>query len=202
MVTVSRIAWPVSRSGRTGTAAGPEIARSDGRLTSVITRIDLRGRTLSRRELVAALPRAEVDVEAATSTVAPILADVRARGAAALRDLAERFDGVRPEHLRVPAETIRAAVGALDGLLVDATGDVPVDEEELALISIELLKIVEAHLIVGMWTNEVAQNNLLNSLDDYFWEELQSKRHIAMPDELPDELLQRIITISRARFPR
>ena len=95
-----------------------------------------------------------------------------------------------------------AVFGALDGLLVDATGEVPVDGEELALISIELLKIVEAHLIVGMWTNEVAQNNLLNSLDDYFWEELQSKRHIAMPDELPDELLQRIITISRARFPR
>jgi len=80
----------------------------------VISRIDLRGRTLSRRELLAALPRAEVDVEAATATVAPILADVRARGAAALRDLAERFDGVRPEHLRVPAEAITAAVGALD----------------------------------------------------------------------------------------
>lgn len=95
-----------------------------------------------------------------------------------------------------------AVFGALDGLLVDATGEVPVDGEELALISIELLKIVEAHLIVGMWTNEVAQNNLLNALDDYFWEELQSKRHIAMPDELPDELLQRIVTISRARFPR
>ncbi|NMM16150.1 MAG: histidinol dehydrogenase [Cellulomonas sp.] len=80
----------------------------------MISRIDLRGRALSRRELLAALPRAEVDVEAATTTVAPILADVRARGAAALRDLAERFDGVRPEHLRVPAEAIAAAVGALD----------------------------------------------------------------------------------------
>jgi len=95
-----------------------------------------------------------------------------------------------------------AVFGALDGLLVDATGDVPVDGEELALISLELLKIVGAHLIVGMWTNEVAQNNLLNALDDYFWEELQSKRHIAMPDELPDELLQRIVSITRARFPR
>ena len=80
----------------------------------MISRIDLRGRTLSRRELLAALPRAEVDVEAATATVAPILADVRARGAGALRDLAEQFDGVRPDHLRVPPEAIAAAVGALD----------------------------------------------------------------------------------------
>jgi len=79
----------------------------------VITRIDLRGRTLSRRELLATLPRAEIDVEAATATVAPILADVRARGAAALRDLGERFDGIRPEHVRVPADAIARAVDVL-----------------------------------------------------------------------------------------
>ncbi|WP_456786379.1 histidinol dehydrogenase [Cellulomonas sp. P5_C5] len=80
----------------------------------MITRIDLRGRTLSRRELLDELPRAEVDVEHAAEIVAPILAAVRARGAAELRDLAERFDGVRPEHLRVPPKVIAAAVGALD----------------------------------------------------------------------------------------
>jgi len=86
----------------------------------VISRTDLRGRTLSRRELLAALPRAEVDVEAATASVAPILEDVRRRGAAALRELAERFDGVRPEHLRVPAEAIAAAVEVLDPAVREA----------------------------------------------------------------------------------
>lgn len=80
----------------------------------MISRIDLRGRTLSRRELLEALPRPELDVESAAAAVEPILADVRARGADALRDLAERFDGVRPEHLRVPAEAIAAAVDVLD----------------------------------------------------------------------------------------
>jgi histidinol dehydrogenase len=80
----------------------------------VISRIDLRGRELSRRELLETLPRAEVDVEHAANTVAPIVADVRERGAAALRDLAERFDGVRPERLRVNPETIAAAVEGLD----------------------------------------------------------------------------------------
>jgi len=80
----------------------------------VISRIDLRGRSLSRRELLAELPRAELDVEHAAAVVAPILEDVRARGAAALRDLAERFDGVRPVHLRVPADVVAGAVGALD----------------------------------------------------------------------------------------
>ncbi|MBX9246515.1 histidinol dehydrogenase [Actinotalea ferrariae] len=82
----------------------------------MISRIDLRGRTLSRRELTSALPRPELDVAGAAERVAPILEDVRRRGAAALRDLGERFDGVRPDHLRVPAE---ALASALDGLAPD-----------------------------------------------------------------------------------
>jgi len=86
----------------------------------VISRIDLRGRVLSRRELLAELPRAEVDVEHAAQTVAPIIEGVRARGAAELRDLAERFDGVRPHHLRVPAETVAAAVDRLAPEVRDA----------------------------------------------------------------------------------
>ncbi|UJP38786.1 histidinol dehydrogenase [Cellulomonas palmilytica] len=80
----------------------------------MISRIDLRGRTLSRRELLAELPRAEVDVEHAGAQVAPILDAVREQGAAALRHLAERFDGVRPEHLRVPARALADAVDQLD----------------------------------------------------------------------------------------
>lgn len=84
------------------------------RLGSVISRIDLRGRALSRRELLDYLPRPEVDVEAATEAVAPIVADVRHRGADALRDLGEQFDGVRPEHLRVPAAAITGALERLD----------------------------------------------------------------------------------------
>lgn len=80
----------------------------------MISRIDLRGRTLTARELIDALPRAELDVDAASARVAPILADVRARGAAALRDLAEQFDHVRPEHVRVPQSALDAALAALD----------------------------------------------------------------------------------------
>ncbi|MGC5626855.1 histidinol dehydrogenase [Georgenia sp. Z1344] len=80
----------------------------------MLRRIDLRGRTLSRAELADTLPRAALDVEAAAAAVAPVLDDVRARGAAAVRDAAERFDGVRPEHLRVPAEALTDALDALD----------------------------------------------------------------------------------------
>jgi histidinol dehydrogenase len=81
---------------------------------AVIARVDLRGRRLSLRELRGVLPRAELDVEAALGAVRPIVDDVRGRGAAALYDAAERFDGIRPPRLRVPAEVITAALETLD----------------------------------------------------------------------------------------
>ena len=80
----------------------------------MISRIDLRGRALAARSLREVLPRAEFDLEAALSAVQPICDDVRHRGAEALRDLGERFDGVRPLRLRVPAEVLKDALGALD----------------------------------------------------------------------------------------
>ena len=43
---------------------------------TIIPRLDLRGQHLSLRELKAALPRAEFDVEAALDAVRPIVADV------------------------------------------------------------------------------------------------------------------------------
>ncbi|GAA2037341.1 histidinol dehydrogenase [Pseudokineococcus marinus] len=81
---------------------------------AVIRRLDLRGRALDARELRGTLPRAEQDVESALEVVRPIVEDVRARGAAALRDLGARLDGVRPPHLRVPADALADALAALD----------------------------------------------------------------------------------------
>ena len=76
--------------------------------------IDLRGKRLTRAEMLAAMPRAEMGTKEATDLVRPILDDVRDRGAAALRDFEEKFDHVRPEHLRVPAEAMKQALDELD----------------------------------------------------------------------------------------
>jgi histidinol dehydrogenase len=80
----------------------------------VIARIDLRGKPLDPASLRAVLPRAEYDVEAALDVVRPICDQVQHGGARALRDLTERFDGVRPTDLRVPAEALAAALEQLD----------------------------------------------------------------------------------------
>ncbi|MDN6271754.1 MAG: histidinol dehydrogenase, partial [Bifidobacterium crudilactis] len=66
--------------------------------------IDLRGRKLTRSELLQAMPRAQMGTSEASELVQPNLDEVHQRGAAALRDFAERFDGVRPTQLRVPKE--------------------------------------------------------------------------------------------------
>ena len=77
-----------------------------------IRRIDLRGAALADyREVV---PRAEIDVDAAVETVRPICEAVRTRGADAVRELSQRFDGVAPEQLRVPSEELRRALDGLD----------------------------------------------------------------------------------------
>jgi histidinol dehydrogenase len=83
----------------------------------VLSRIDLRGTALtdlSRSKLAGVLPRAELDVEAAIAAVRPICADVRERGAAAVREHTARFDGVDLPTTRVPAEALPAALDGLD----------------------------------------------------------------------------------------
>lgn len=76
--------------------------------------IDLRGRTLSPAELLATVPRAEAAREEALATAAHIVDDVAARGEAALREQAERFDGVAGHDIRVPAAHLDQALEALD----------------------------------------------------------------------------------------
>ncbi|WP_426566645.1 histidinol dehydrogenase [Angustibacter sp. McL0619] len=81
----------------------------------MIARTDLRGRPLDTASLRQVLPRGEFDVEAALVAVRPICDQVHHGGARALRELGERFDGVRPEQLRVPGDALQAALAQLDG---------------------------------------------------------------------------------------
>lgn len=56
-------------------------------------------------------------VEPPIDEVRAVLADVRARGDVALRELTERYDGARIDHLRVPDEQVRAALREIDPAL-------------------------------------------------------------------------------------
>lgn len=75
--------------------------------------VDLRGQDLAGN-LDSQLPRASHDVADVLPTVTALINEVRARGVAALKDHAERFDGVRPPHLRVPGDALTQAAENLD----------------------------------------------------------------------------------------
>ena len=88
---------------------------SESTSSSYLRVVDLRGRHLSWDELRGAVPRqAASSVADADASVRTIIEDVRTRGAQALRELAQRFDGVDQERIRVPQERIRQAVEELD----------------------------------------------------------------------------------------
>jgi len=78
----------------------------------VLTRIDLRGRRDA--DPLDVLPRAAVEVGHAVELVRPTVDAVRDRGAQAVVEATEKFDGVCLEQLRVPAEALAAALAELD----------------------------------------------------------------------------------------
>lgn len=80
----------------------------------MIQTIDLRGRRLSDAELLTLVPRSASSVRSAADAVEAIIADVRERGANALLEQAERFDGVRPATIRVSSDEIARAETELD----------------------------------------------------------------------------------------
>ncbi|MDR3361030.1 MAG: histidinol dehydrogenase, partial [Bifidobacteriaceae bacterium] len=77
--------------------------------------IDLRGTgELSPERVESLLPRAERGVDDVIAEVRPLLEDIQARGAAALTEQAERFDGVAPIQTLVPPRAAREALAGLD----------------------------------------------------------------------------------------
>jgi histidinol dehydrogenase len=86
----------------------------------MIQTIDLRALPTSRTELANAVPRASVDVAAATETARTLIDDVRERGEEALRDQAARLDGVRPARIRIHSDEISRAVKNLSSTVRDA----------------------------------------------------------------------------------
>ncbi len=83
----------------------------------MLNRLDLRGQPGSLRGL---LPRPDVSGDEPVAAVRAILADVRSRGDAAVRELTERFDGVQLDDLAVPRSAWEQAASSLAPELLDA----------------------------------------------------------------------------------
>jgi type I restriction enzyme R subunit len=64
-----------------------------------------------------------------------------------------------------------------------------------------ILAIVKSHLIVDLWSNDLAQNKMRNAIDDYCFDHLRDDRGLELPIDKLDELQEQIMRVARARFP-
>jgi type I restriction enzyme R subunit len=103
-----------------------------------------------------------------------------------------------PESIRGD-EDAQAFFGVLEGQL-KIEDDEPVAGDEAASIALEIIDIIKSHLIVDIWSNEVAQNKLRNAIDDYFFDVLRDERGVDLPVEVLDDLELKIMDLARARF--
>ncbi|MEO7147150.1 MAG: histidinol dehydrogenase, partial [Terrimesophilobacter sp.] len=86
----------------------------------MIQTIDLRGKSPTSGELSQLVPRARVDVARASASAQKLIDDVRDRGVEALLDQAEKFDGVRPDVLRVTGVQLSSAEERLSPAVKEA----------------------------------------------------------------------------------
>ena len=80
----------------------------------MIRSLDLRGKALTKAGYQKAIPRAALDIAAALISIEPILQKVKTGTEADLLELAEEFDGVRPQSIRVPQSALDKALADLD----------------------------------------------------------------------------------------
>lgn len=86
-------------------------------MARLLTRLDLRGAAGDLRTL---LPAPNLTGEGPVQTVREVLAAVESGGDAAVAELTQRFDGVRPASLRVPRKDVEAALDEIPGELRQA----------------------------------------------------------------------------------
>jgi len=79
---------------------------------------------------------------------------------------------------------------------------IQVNHGEVAAMALAIMEIIQKHLMVGLWSNEEAQNRLRNAMDDFFFDVVRDQQGIAVPEKILDELQRKIMAMARARFVR
>ncbi|TCP38774.1 type I restriction endonuclease subunit R [Rhodovulum marinum] len=118
-------------------------------------------------------------------------------------DLAGRV--ARRDHGRDMPESIKgdtdaqAVFGVLEPILKEINSGV--EDTVTADVAQSIIGIVKDHHIVDVWSNEMAQNNMRNAIDDYFFDVVRDEKGIDIPLDLLDDIELQIMDIARARFP-
>jgi type I restriction enzyme, R subunit len=95
----------------------------------------------------------------------------------------------------------QAIFGIVEPIVTMAVNGSGPREEDAAEISKAIVGIIKQHHIVDVWSNEVAQNNMRNAIDDYFFDVVRDEKRINIPLDRLDDLELQIMDVARARFP-
>ena len=90
------------------------------------------------------------------------------------------------------------AEAALDKVEIANTA---LSEEEIANAALDIIDIIRKHHIVDVWSNEIAQNEMRNAIDDYYYDVLREQKGLILTDAQLNDLENRIMNLARARFP-
>ena len=93
-----------------------------------------------------------------------------------------------------------AFYGIFKGALADTAGE-PLGEDETAEVALAVMDIVQERHIVDVWSNETAQNDMRNAIDDYFYDVLRDEKGIELTLAQMDDLMAKVMRLAEARFP-
>ena len=80
----------------------------------IIQTLDFKSKNLSKRDYQNLIPRADLDIDAAIKVIEPILNQVKNGNENTLKELCKKFDGIAPQHLKVPRSELKKALRELD----------------------------------------------------------------------------------------
>ncbi len=107
--------------------------------------------------------------------------------------------GALPESIRDDDDS-QAFYGLLKASL-SQLNDLRLSDTAIAEIACSIIDIIKQHHIVGVWSNDIAQNRMRNAIDDFFFDVLRDERDLDLSLEMVDDLEQRIMGLARVRFP-
>ena len=93
-----------------------------------------------------------------------------------------------------------AFYGIFKGTLKDDCGEA-LGTDETAEVALAVMDIIHKRHIVDVWSNETAQNDIRNAIDDYFYDVLRDEKGIELTEARMDDLLAQIMRLAEARFP-
>ena len=94
-----------------------------------------------------------------------------------------------------------AFYGIFKGVLKDPCGE-PLGDDETAEVALAVMDVIHERLIVDVWSNETAQNDMRNAIDDYFYDVLRDEMGIELTEGQMDDLLARIMRLAQVRCPQ